>query len=95
MLHTSTRKLIDRLSEMTELGKLDWIESADGNIAYSTEGYSVTLTESPNEVVITSKDGKELERATAEEIAATESEDEHAGEDDHGPGQGVDSGSAK
>ena len=75
MLHTSTRKLIDRLSEMTELGKLDWIESDDGNIAYSTEGYSVTLTESPNEVVITSKDGKELERASAEQIAATETED--------------------
>ncbi len=75
MLHTSTRKLIDRLSEMTELGKLDWTETDDGNIAYATEGYSVTLTEEPNEVIITSKDGKELERATTEEIAATESED--------------------
>lgn len=75
MLHTSTRKLIDRLAEMTELGKLDWVDSDDGNVAYATEGYSVTLTESPNEVIITSKDGKELERATAEEIAATEAED--------------------
>lgn len=75
MLHTSTRKLIDRLSEMTELGKLEWTETDDGNIAYATEGYSVTLTEQPNEVIITSKDGKELERATTEEIAATDSED--------------------
>lgn len=75
MLHASTRKLIDRLSEMTELGKLDWAESEDGTIAYATEGYSVALTESPNEVIITSKDGKELERATADELAATHHED--------------------
>lgn len=75
MLHASTRKLIDRLSEMTELGKLDWTNSEDGTFAYATEGYSVSLTESPNEVIITSKDGKELERATAEELAATHQED--------------------
>ena len=75
MLHASTRKLIDRLSEMTELGKLDWTESEDGNIYYATEGYSVSLTESPNEVIITSKDGKELERASAEELATTQQDD--------------------
>lgn len=75
MLHASTRKLIDRLSEMTELGKLDWTESEDGTLAYATEGYSVTLTESPNEVIITSKSGKELERATAEELASTPQDD--------------------
>lgn len=75
MLHASTRKLIDRLAEMTELGKLDWTEDEAGNIAYATEGYSVSLTEDPGEVIITSKDGKELERATAEEIAATQQED--------------------
>jgi len=75
MLHASTRKLIDRLAEMTELGKLDWVEGADGAINYSTEGYSVSLTEAPNELIITSKDGKELERASAEELAATESEE--------------------
>lgn len=78
MLHASTRKLIDRLSEMTELGKLDWTNDEDGNISYATEGYSVSLTMDPNEVVITSKDGKELERATADEIAATEREDGNA-----------------
>ncbi|MEM8745006.1 MAG: hypothetical protein AAGF14_10260, partial [Pseudomonadota bacterium] len=60
---------------MTELGKLDWTEDDAGNIAYATEGYSVSLTEDPGEVIITSKDGKELERATAEEIAASEQED--------------------
>ncbi|MEO0452345.1 MAG: hypothetical protein AAFZ74_18670, partial [Pseudomonadota bacterium] len=75
MLHASTRKLIDRLAEMTELGKLDWTESESGHITYSTEGYSVSLTEAPNELFITSKDGKELERASADELAATQSEE--------------------
>ena len=75
MLHASTRKLIDRLSEMTELGKLDWTETEDGTLAYATEGYSVTLTETPNEVIITSKTGKELERASAEELASTQQDD--------------------
>lgn len=75
MLHASTKKLIDRLAEMTELAKLDWTEGDDGNITYSTEGYSVALTETPNEMVITSKDGKELERASADELATTHSDD--------------------
>ena len=74
MLHASTKKLIDRLAEMTDLAKLDWTEGDDGNITYSTEGYSVSLTEAPNEMVITSKDGKELERAGAEELANTQAE---------------------
>ncbi len=75
MLHASTKKLIDRLAEMTELAKLDWTEGDDGAITYSTEGYSVSLTEAPNEMVITSKDGKELERAGADELAGTPTED--------------------
>ncbi len=74
MLHPSTKKLIDRLAEMTELGKLDWVEGEGGKILYSTEGYSVSLSESPNEVLITSKDGKELEHATADELAASQNE---------------------
>ena len=75
MLHASTRKLIDRLAEMTELGKLDWTEGEDGRLTYSTEGYSVSLTDAPNELIITSKDGKQLEHATGEELAATPGED--------------------
>lgn len=75
MLHASTKKLIDRLSEMTELGKLDWTEGGDGNITFATEGYSVSLIESPNEVVIASLDGIELERATVDELAATQLDD--------------------
>lgn len=75
MLHASTKKLIDRLAEMTDLAKLDWTEGEDGTITYATEGYSVTLSSSPNELIINSKDGKELERAGADELAATHNDD--------------------
>ncbi|MDJ0920412.1 MAG: hypothetical protein QNI84_04745 [Henriciella sp.] len=71
MLHPSTKKLIDRLSEMTARGKLTWQEGEAESVIYSTEGYAVALSAPPHELIITSKDGKELERATAEELAAT------------------------
>ena len=71
MLHSSTKKLIDRLAEMTELGKLDWTEGDDGNIIYSTEGYSVVLSGSADQIVITSIDGKELERAEASDLSVS------------------------
>ena len=74
MLHSSTKKLIDRLAEMTELGKLDWAESENGNVVYSTEGYSVHLTSDTSEVIITSIDGKELERASAGDLASAQTE---------------------
>lgn len=75
MLHSSTKKLIDRLAEMTELGKLDWTEGDDGNVIYSTEGYSVHLPASADEVLITSIEGKELERAAAEALSVSHNED--------------------
>lgn len=74
MLHPSTQKLIDRLAEMTELGKLDWTEGENGSLVYSTEGYSVCLPDGASEIVIQSIDGKELERASAEALSATTSE---------------------
>lgn len=74
MLHPSTQKLIDRLAEMTELGKLDWTEGENGSLVYSTEGYSVYLPDGASEIVIQSIDGKELERASAEALSATTSE---------------------
>lgn len=74
MLHSSTQKLIDRLAEMTELGKLEWAESDSGNVVYSTEGYSVYLTADTGEVIITSIDGKELERASTADLAAAQTE---------------------
>lgn len=69
MLHPSTKKLIDRLVEMTALGKIDWQEGDDDTVRYTTEGYSVTLEADPNELVITANDGRELERATVDELA--------------------------
>ncbi len=75
MLHSSTKKLIDRLAEMTELGKLDWTEGDDGNIIYSTEGYSVVLSSAADQIVITSIDGKELERAEASELSVSQNDD--------------------
>ncbi len=74
MLHPSTKKLIDRLAEMTELGKLDWAEGENGALVYSTEGYSVCLPDGAGEVILQSIDGKELERAAADELASTMSE---------------------
>lgn len=73
MLHPSTKKLVDRLAEMTELGKLSWTEGERGPI-YSTEGYSVHLTLETGDLLITSKDGKELERASASDLGATPSD---------------------
>ncbi len=74
MLHPSTKKLIDRLAEMTELGKLDWTEGENGSLVYSTEGYSVCLPEGAQEIIIQSIDGKELERAATEALVSTMSE---------------------
>ncbi|GAB5459162.1 MAG: hypothetical protein Hens3KO_21920 [Henriciella sp.] len=74
MLHPSTQKLIDRLSEMTARGKIAWTDADDGAVNYVTEGYSVLVTDEPNELVIISKEGTELERAAATELAATTAE---------------------
>ncbi|MEM1086914.1 MAG: hypothetical protein AAGH90_04230 [Pseudomonadota bacterium] len=71
MLHPSTKKLIDRLVAMTAEGKIAWEEGTKDTVVYTTEGYSVTLETDPNEMVITSDDGRELERATAEELSET------------------------
>ena len=71
MLHPSTKKLIDRLIEMTELGKLKWEEGTDDTLFYSTEGYSVSVVGAPHEILISSREGAELERATATELAET------------------------
>ena len=75
MLHSSTKKLIDRLAEMTELGKLDWTEGEDGAIVYSTEGYSVVLSSTADQIVITSIDGKELERAEASDLSVSQNDE--------------------
>ncbi|MEM6534338.1 MAG: hypothetical protein AAF613_01755 [Pseudomonadota bacterium] len=73
MLHASTQKLIDRLAEMTERGRLGWGQEDDQSVVYMTEGYSVSITADPHELVIFSKEGKELERASHADLLATPS----------------------
>ena len=53
MLHPSTKRLIDKLGDMTRRQKVAWQEGEDGNITHDTEGYRVTLTADPHAVLLT------------------------------------------
>lgn len=72
MLHPSTKKLIDRLCEMTLQRKIDWV-SGDQNdtLAYDTEGYRVILERAPPALVLCDALGSELERADEPALTAT------------------------
>lgn len=72
MLHPSTKKLIDRLSEMTRQRKIDWVggERPD-TLAYDTEGYRVLLEGEPAALVLCDALGNELDRADPDVLAAT------------------------
>ncbi|PKP80499.1 MAG: hypothetical protein CVT79_14525 [Alphaproteobacteria bacterium HGW-Alphaproteobacteria-18] len=69
MLHPSTKKLIDKLSEMTRKQRVSWIEGENGTIVHDTEGYRVVLTPEPHGVILTDAVGREIETCSAEEIA--------------------------
>lgn len=69
MLHPSTKKLIDKLSEMTRKQRVSWIEGENGTIVHDTEGYRVVLTPEPHGVVLTDAVGREIETCSPEEIA--------------------------
>lgn len=69
MLHPSTRKLIDKLGEMTRKQRVAWIEGEDGSVIHDTEGYRVILTPEPHGVLLTDAVGREIETCTPEEIA--------------------------
>ena len=72
MLHPSTKKLIDRLSEMTLQRKIDWAQGdTPGTLAYDTEGYRVLLEGEPASLVLCDALGGELDRASIEELGAT------------------------
>ena len=72
MLHPSTKKLIDRLSEMTLQRKIDWVQGeAPETLAYDTEGYRVLLEGEPASLVLCDALGGELDRASIEELSAT------------------------
>ena len=74
MLHPSTKRLLDRLAEMTRQRKIDWTETETG-VAYQTEGYSVVLTGEPQSMQLLSRDGNVLEDVGADVIGATATEE--------------------
>ena len=69
MLHASTKRLIDKLSEMTFKHRVEWAEGDDGQIIHDTEGYRVTLTPAPCAVILSTTDGKEIEICSPEDLA--------------------------
>lgn len=75
MIHPSTKKLIDKLGDMTAQRKISWAEGEDGAVVYDTEGYRVSLAGSPTEVILADALGKELDKADHGELSATVMED--------------------
>lgn len=69
MLHPSTKKLIDKLGEMTRRQRVAWIEGEDGTLVHDTEGYRVVLTPEPHGILLTDALGREIETCTPEEFA--------------------------
>ena len=74
MLHPSTKRLLDRLAEMTRQRKIAWTETETG-VAYQTEGYSVVLTGEPQSMQLLSREGNVLEDVGADAIGATTTEE--------------------
>jgi len=76
MLHPSTKKLIDRLAEMTAQRKISWaLGELDNSIVYETEGYRVLLEGKPASLRLTDALGSELETANPEQLKATDHPD--------------------
>ena len=69
MLHPSTKKLIDKLNEMTRKQRVAWIEGEDGSVVHDTEGYRVVLTAEPHGMLLTDALGREIETCRADEFA--------------------------
>ena len=67
MLHPSTKRLIDKLSEMTRRQKVAWQEAENGQVTHDTEGYRVTLTPEPHAVLLTDALGREIESCGPDE----------------------------
>ena len=64
MLHPSTKKLIDKLIEMTAATKITWQDGDDGTCVYDTEGYRVVIGQSPSRVVLLDAGERVLESVT-------------------------------
>ncbi|HPF22061.1 MAG: hypothetical protein R3C08_00160 [Hyphomonas sp.] len=68
MLHPSTKRLIDKLDEMTRRQRVAWEESDDGSITHDTEGYRVVLTAAPHAMRLTDALGREIETCGPEDF---------------------------
>ncbi len=71
MLHPSTKRLIDKLIEMTDASKITWLEGEDGTCIYDTEGYRVTIGQAPSRVVLLDAGGRVLETVSESILANT------------------------
>lgn len=70
-IHPSTKKLIDRLYDMTLERKIAWKQGTDGAVVYDTERYRVSLVGNPTEVILSSDSGAELDKADHQELTNT------------------------
>jgi hypothetical protein len=69
MLHPSTKRLIDKLSDMTRKQRVTWTEGENATVVHDTEGYRVVLTPEPHAVLLTDALGREIETCLPEEFA--------------------------
>ncbi len=69
MLHPSTKRLIDKLSEMTRKQRVTWTEGESASVVHDTEGYRVVITSEPHTVLLTDALGREIESCRPEEFA--------------------------
>lgn len=70
MLHASTQQLIRKLYELTSAGNLAWTEGSQGSARLETEGYVVEIAAAPPALRLLRADGRELETATFDILAA-------------------------
>lgn len=69
MLHPSTKRLIDKLNDMTRKQRVTWTEGENGAVIHDTEGYRVVLTAEPHSVLLTDTLGREIETCGPDEFA--------------------------
>ncbi|MEX1251878.1 MAG: hypothetical protein WEA77_11865, partial [Hyphomonas sp.] len=69
MLHPSTKRLIDKLSDMTRKQRVTWTEGENASVVHDTEGYRVVITPEPHAVLLTDALGREIETCSPEEFA--------------------------
>jgi hypothetical protein len=76
MLHPSTRRLIDRLADLTRDQNIDWTEGEAGACLFASGEYKVELVAEPVTVTVYDDRGRPVEQADADILNATPHEDE-------------------